>query len=209
MKFKDKAIRITLLAFLGFGFTYKHYQTLEMDFFLDHIFLFLLALTGFPVLIYSTWKDTKAYTGTRKLSSYIPSVIGILFIVVNILFHHYGQRKKYSPTLISGFNDGGYNGFGVDFKTDGSYVMTNGGGLGVSYFYGTYSIKDSIITLDRSDIDNCIKTNTLVIRTVHYYIRDCIELAKSKANYITQIDSRGNEIDPDFRFRVTEDNRLN
>ena len=95
----------------------------------------------------------------------------------------------------------------MDFKTDGNYVMANGSGLGQSYFYGTYSIKDSVITLDKSNIDNCIKTNKLVIRTENYYPKDSTDLIKSNANYITQVDSNGNEIDREFRFRVTEDNR--
>jgi hypothetical protein len=85
--------------------------------------------------------------------------------------------------------------------------MANGSGLGQSYFYGKYTLKDSIITIDKSSIDNCIKTNKLVIRTESYYPKDSNDLVKSKANYITQIDGNGTEIDKEFRFRVTVDNR--
>jgi hypothetical protein len=207
MKLTNKTIRIIPIVLFGSWFTYKLCHTFDMDFFFDHIILFFIAFAGFLILMHTTWKDTNEYFITRNLRCYIPTLTGMLFIAVNIFLYNYGHRKKYSPTLISGFNDGGYNGFGVDFKTDGRYVMTNGGGLGVSYFYGTYSIKDSIIILDQSDIDNCIKTNILVIRTENYYVRDSIDLVKPKANYITQIDSSGNEINPQFRFRVTEDNR--
>eukprot|EP01136_Pigoraptor_vietnamica_P005432 Opistho-1_new@37053 len=127
--------------------------------------------------------------------------------MANIALFYHQDSKRNSPTLISGFYDGGFNGFSVDFKTDGNYVMANGSGLGQSCFYGTYSIKDSVITLDKSNIDNCINTNKLVIRTENYYPKDSTDLIKSNANYITQVDSNGNEIDREFRFRVTEDNR--
>eukprot|EP01136_Pigoraptor_vietnamica_P005433 Opistho-1_new@37055 len=103
--------------------------------------------------------------------------------MANIALFYHQDSKRNSPTLISGFYDGGFNGFSVDFKTDGNYVMANGSGLGQSCFYGTYSIKDSVITLDKSNIDNCINTNKLVIRTENYYPKDSTDLIKSNANY--------------------------
>ena len=137
----------------------------------------------------------------------MPTTVGLVFILTNFALSYYQDCKTNSPTLISGFYDGGFNGFSVDFKTDGNYVMANGSGLGQSYFYGTYTLKDSIITIDKSYIDNCIKTNTLVIRTEQYFIQPDTISNLGQANYITQIDSKGNEIDKEFRFRVTTDNR--
>ena len=106
-----------------------------------------------------------------------------------------------------GFNDGGFNNFSVDFKTDGNYLMANGTGLGQRYFYGKYSLKDSIITIDKSNIDKCIKTNKLIIRSEQYYLPLDTNSKTGQANYITQIDKNGKEIDKEFRFRVTKDNR--
>ena len=209
MTLNNKILRIILLTFFGTWFTYKLYQTAQDDFFLDGIILLVIAFVGLLILIWTISKDRKEFKASNKLTSYLPTSTGLLYILTNIALFYYQDSKTNSPTLISGFNDGGFNGFSVDFKTDGNYVMANGSGLGQSYFYGTYSIKDSIITIDKSEIDNCIKTNKLVIRTENYYPKDSIDLLKSKANYITQIDSNGNEIDKDFRFRVTEDNRNN
>ena len=203
----NKILRIILLTIFGTWFTYKLYQTAEDDFFLDGIILLVIAFIGLVILIWTIRKDRKEFKTTKKLISYLPSFIGLLFILTNIGLFYYQDSKTNAATLISGFYDGGFNGFSVDFKTDGNYVMANGSGLGQSYFYGTYKLKDSIITIDKSNIDNCIKTNKLVIRTESYYQKDSIDLIKSKANYITQIDDKGNEIDREFRFRVTEDNR--
>jgi hypothetical protein len=204
-----KILRIILLTIFGTWFAYKLYQTELNDFFLDGIILFVIALVGLLIFIWTIRKDNNEFNTSYKLTSFIPTAIGLFFILVNVGLYYCQNSKKNSPTLISGFYDGGFNGFSVDFKTNGNYVIANGSGLGQSYFYGTYSIKDSIITIDKSNIDNNIKTNKLVIRTENYYLKKRVSLLKSKANYITQIDDKGIEIDKEFRFRVTEDNRNN
>ncbi len=207
MTLNNKILRIILLTILGTWFAYKLYQTAQDDFFLDGIILLVIAFVGLLVFIWSILKDSKEFKTTQKLTSYLPTSVGLVFLLANIALFYYQDSKTNSPTLISGFYDGGFNGFSVDFKTDGNYIMANGSGLGQSYFYGTYTLKDSIITLDKSNIDNCIKTNTLVIRTEQYFTPLDTISKTGQANYITQIDSKGNEIDREFRFRVTEDNR--
>lgn len=207
MKFNNKILRITLLTIIGTWFAYKLYQTAQDDFFLDGIILLVIAFIGILVFIWIILKDRKEFKTTQKLTSYLPTAVGLLFVLANIALFYFQDSKTNSPTLISGFYDGGFNGFSVDFKTDGNYVMANGSGLGQSYFYGTYTLKDSIITIDKSNIDNCIESNTLVIRTEQYFIPLDTISKIGQANYITQIDRKGNEIDKEFRFRVTKDNR--
>jgi hypothetical protein len=202
-----KILRIILLIIFGTWFTYKSYNTFLNDFFLDGIILLIIAFIGILILIWTVRKFIKEFKASRKLTSYFPIAIGILFIITNICLFVYQESKTNSPSLITGFNDGGFNGFSVDFKTNGNYMMANGSGLGESYFYGKYSIKDSIITIDKSNIDNCIKTNKLVIRTEQYYLPLGTNSKVGGANYITQVDDNGREIDKDFRFRVTTDNR--
>lgn len=209
MTINNKILRTILLTIFGTLFAYKLYQTAQDDFFLDGIILLLIALIGLSIFIWTIFKDSKEFKTSRKITSYVPTSIGLLFILINIGLFYYQDSKTNSPTLIRGFYDGGFNGFSVDFKTDGKYVMANGSGLGQSYFYGTYTLKDSIITIDKSNIDNCIKTNTLVIRTEQYFLPLDTISKIGLANYITQIDSKGIEIDKEFRFRVTVDNRNN
>ena len=207
MKRNGKILRIILLIIFGIWFTCKQYKTFYNDFFLYGIILLIIAFVGLFILIWTVRKDIKEFKTSRKLTSYFPTSIGVLFIITNICLFVYQDSKTNSPSLITGFNDGGFNGFSVDFKTNGNYIMANGSGLGQSYFYGKYSIKDSIITIDKPNIDNCIKTNKLVIRTEQYYLPLDTNSKVGDANYITQIDGKGKEIDKDFRFRVTTDNR--
>jgi hypothetical protein len=207
LKRNGKILRIILLIIFGSWFTYKQYKTFYNDFFLDGIILLIIAFVGLFILLWTVRKDIKEFKTSRKLTSYFPTFIGVFFIITNICLFVYQDSKTNSPSLITGFNDGGFNGFSVDFKKNGNYIMANGSGLGQSYFYGKYSIQDSIIIIDKSNIDNCIKTNKLVIRTEQYYLPLDTKSKAGDANYITQIDGKGREIDKDFRFRVTTDNR--
>ena len=206
MKIKNKILRILLLIIFGTWFAYKLYQTFKDDFFLDGIILLVIATIGLLILAWTIRKDRKEFKTSQKLTNYLPTSIGILLIIANIALFYHQDNKVNTPTLIRGFYDGGFNGFSVDFKKNGNYIMANGSGLGQSYFYGTYSLNDSIITIDKLKIDNVIVTNKLVIRTENYYPKDSLELLKSNANYITQIDNRGKEFGG-LRFRVTKDNR--
>ena len=172
----------------------------------DGIILLVIATIGLLILAWTIRKDRKEFKTSQKLTNYLPTSIGILLIIANIALFYHQDNKVNTPTLIRGFYDGGFNGFSVDFKKNGNYIMANGSGLGQSYFYGTYSLNDSIITIDKLKIDNVIVTNKLVIRTENYYPKDSLELLKSNANYITQIDNRGKEFGG-LRFRVTKDNR--
>ena len=52
--------------------------------------------------------------------------------------------------------DGDINGFSLEFRKDGTYKFCNYSVLGGKYFRGKYLLKDSIITLDRNNIDDVI-----------------------------------------------------
>lgn len=197
----NKIARIISLIILGIWIAYMMNRRSREDFFLDGLLLAPITIIGLVIFIGTVYKEYKEFRITRRLSSYLATYIGLFFLFLNIGLMWYYESRVNSPSLISGFYDGGFNGFSVDFKKDGNYVMANGSGLGQTYFYGKYSIKDSIITIDKSNIDNCIKTNRLLIRI--------IDSVGSDANYITQIDSNGDEISKEFRFRVVLDERRN
>ena len=176
----------------------------DNSFFIDGFFIFIPGLIGLIIFGISVAKDMNNYQRTKRIKSFITTIIGLILIAILSILFIQDDYKKNAPTLIYGFNDGGFNGFSIDFKKNGNYVMANGSGLGQSYFYGIYEMNDSIITIDKNEIDNVIKTNKFVIRKEPYFPK---ESQKTEANYITQIDQNGNEIDQNLRFRVTVDNR--
>jgi hypothetical protein len=202
-------IRIAILLVLGTGFAYKLYKSTESSFFLDEFMYFFIGLLGFGFLSWTILKDTEEHQITKKITSYLPTLTGITYIIMILGINSYQKKTTNAPTLLKAFYDGGYNGFSIDLKENGNYIMANGSGLGEDYFYGTYSILDSIIILDNSNVDNFLSSNKFVIRNSKYFpLLDSIkELHLKKANYITQIDTNGKEIDTQIRFRIIEDNR--
>ncbi|MCG3165304.1 MAG: hypothetical protein POELPBGB_01066 [Bacteroidia bacterium] len=203
MTHTDKIWRLILLTVFGTWFTYKLYKSSQGDFILNGPIFFFIAVIGLSVFVWTIRKDTKEYRLTKTFTSYLPTLTGLFFILTILGLHLYQNNKTNSPTLISGINAGSFNGFSVDFKTDGNYVMANGSGLGQNYTYGTYSINDSIITLNKSNVDKVIATDKLIIRS----IADILQQDTTYADYIIQVDQNGKELNKDFRFKVTEDNR--
>ena len=196
-----------MLVIFGMWFSYKLYQSEQSTFIFDGLVFMFIGIIGFTILVWVILKDIKEFEKSKRISSFATTIFGLIFILTIFGQFYYQDNKKNSPSLLRGYYASDFNGFSVDFKTNGKYVMANGSGLGEDYFYGTYVLEDSIITIDKTQIDNCIKTNKLVIRYENYYTKDSIDLLNSKANYITQIDRNGNELNNKFRFRVIEDNR--
>lgn len=206
---KDKIWRIIPLTILGSWFTYRLYKTASDDFFFDGVIFLFIGIIGLSFFIWAIRKDFQEFKETKKSSSYLPTFTGLAFILTISGLHLYQDSKINSPTLVRAFYDGDFNGFSIDLKENGNYVMANGSGLGQSYFYGTYTINDSIVTLDKSNIDQVISTNKLVIRTVtNIYEQDTIEGEDTTyTDWIFQIDRNGKELNTGFHFRVTDDNR--
>ena len=126
----------------------------------------------------------------------------IIFTFIIAIFHIRTQINFNKPTLLKVFYDGDFNGTGIDFKTDGTYIFDNSA-IGISdYFYGTYKITNDRITMDKDQFDNLTNLKYLEIRE-----------GKTENNatdlYLYQIDSLGNLIDNSQEFRVTIDNRKN
>ncbi len=205
----DKIWRIIPLTIFGSWFTYKLYKTASNDFFFDGLIFLFIGIIGLSFFIWTIRKDFQEFKETKNLSSYLPTFTGLVFILTILGLHLYQVSKINSPTLVRAFYDGGYNGFSIDLKENGNYIMANGSGLGQSYFYGTYTINDSVVTLDKSNIDKVISTNKLVIRTVtNIFQQDTIEGEDTTyTDWVFQIDRNGKELNTDFHFRVTDDNR--
>jgi len=201
--------RIIYLTILGTLLAWEQYKSSEGGSVFEGIIILIIGLVGLLFLIWTIIKDYKEYVLTKKRTSYLPTFIGLAFITLILSIDFYQDRKMNAKSLLTGYYDGGFNGFSIDLKENGTYIMSNGSGLGESYFYGTYTIKDSIITIDKSSIDNVITSDRLVVRNSQYYLPlDTLnKVDTTKANYFTQIDKQGKEINSELRFRVTSDNR--
>jgi hypothetical protein len=160
------------------------------------LFIVVLFILAFAWTLY---KDNKVYRMTQSKISYIPTSIGILFIASFFITNSVLAARDKSPILIQAGYDGGFNGAWFEFREDGTYKFGNSGGIGATYSRGKYILKDSIITLDKSNIDNVIQSKLLAIRKT--------EMLDTTEQVVYQINSQHQVVDKDFKFIINIDKR--
>lgn len=198
MKSNFKFWRLFLIVLVGLYIIYVIIRDSDTVSIFDGLFIAGLGFVFICVYLYNIFVDRKEFRVTNSKTSFLSTIIGTLLLVSFFITQIVLDSRDNSKLIIQANNDGGFNGCGFEFREDGSYKFFNGSGLGVDYFRGTYTIKDSIITLDKSEIDNLIKSNRLVIRDITTY--------NSISKVIYQIDSDNKIIDKDLDFIVNEYN---
>lgn len=209
MTLYNKILRIIPPTFFGSWFIYKLYKSATEDFIFDGIIFFFIGVVGLMFFVWTIRLDYQEYKQSKTIISYLPTKIGFVFILMISGLHVYQKKIINSPTLIRAFYDGGYNGISIDLKENGDWIIANGSGLGQSYFYGSYSIIDSIITLDEIDFDEVLNSDKLVIRTMTTVFKQHATEVEDTihTDYLIQIGKNGKELNTDVRFRVLVDNR--
>jgi hypothetical protein len=185
-----------LLVKMTFQFKYS-------TFMFDLIIFGILSVIGLIFFIWSLFTDLKQFRNEKKILSLIPLGVGIAFTAIIWIWNVQINSNFEKPTLVRVFYDGDFNGTGIDFKTDGTYIFDNSA-IGLSdYLYGKYEICGNTIILDNSNLDNVVVTNQLEIRpkTIEYSDRTEVE------NYVYQVDKEGNVLKNETEFRLVVDNR--
>ena len=197
-----KNIRLILILLIGGFLTYFAFQSQYKTFFFDSIIEFGLIIVGLIVFIWTFITDFKTYKIERQLKCFAFTILCFFFTSIILTLHIRTQLKFDKPTLVKVFYDGDFNGTGIDFKTDGTYIFDNSA-IGLSdYFYGVYTISGNRITMDKDQIDNLKNLKYLEIK------EKIIDTNKTDL-YLFQIDSLGNLIKNSEEYRVTIDNRTN
>jgi len=195
-------IRVIGILTVGLLLIKMTYQFKYSTFMFDLIFFGGLTLIGLVFLIWSLFTDLKRFRTEKKIISLIPIGLSLIFMSTIWVWNVQINSNFDKPTLIRIFYDGDFNGTGIDFKTDGTYIFDNSA-IGFSDFtYGEYEINGNVITLDRNSLDN-INTNRLEIRPKLIEYSDRKETEK----YVYQIDENGNLIENTTEFRLVVDNR--
>lgn len=203
MKKYSQIIRLVVILIVGVLLTYLTYQSKYSTFLFDLIIFGIVAIIGLTVLFWSLLVDLKKFKTQKKAINLIPPILGIVFISIILTLNWKINSTFNKPTLIRIYYDGDFNGTGIDFKTDGTYIFDNSA-IGLSdYEYGTYQLKRNSITLDKSEIDNVIKTNRLEIQPKEIKYSAGV---KSK-NYAFQINKIGARLENEIEFKVIIDNR--
>lgn len=191
-----------MILLIGGLLTYFAFQSQFKTFLFDSIIELGLILLGLSISIWTLVTDIKNYRTNRQLKTFALTILCLAFAFIIATFHIRTQINFNKPTLLKVLYDGDFNGTGIDFKTDGTYIFDNSA-IGLNdYFYGIYKIVDNRITMDKDQSDNLTNLKYLEIRE-----------KKTENNttdlYLYQIDSVGNLIGNSDEFRVTIDNRKN
>jgi hypothetical protein len=162
-----------------------------------------LSIIGLIFLIWSLLTDLKHFRAKKEIFSLIPIGLAITFTAIIWIWNVQINSNFDKPTLVRIFYDGDFNGTGIDFKADGTYIFDNSA-IGLSdYVYGKYEINGNRIVLDKNNLDNVVVTNQLVIRPKVIEYSDRTETD----NYVYQIDEEGNVLKNATEFRLVVDNR--
>ena len=197
MKKSSSILIFALLVIAGIYYLYFSIKTADNTFIFDGVIYFILILLFIVFFTITFRHDFKTFKVSKNYKSFLFTAIGIFIIILNIGCQWYLSSRDNSEILLKVFYDGDYNGSSLEFRKDGTYKFGNGNGLGESIQRGNYTMNDSIIILDRDNIDNVIESKTLVIRN---------ELNGADAK-IFQIDKNFNLIDRATQFRVVYDKR--
>ncbi|WP_445456424.1 hypothetical protein [Flavobacterium sp. HNIBRBA15423] len=133
-----KNIRLILILLIGGFLTYFAFQSQYRVYFFDSIIEFGLVIIGLIVFIWTFVSNLKTYKIKHQIKCFTLTILCSFFSLIILTLHIRTQLKFDKPTLVKVFYDGDFNGTGIDFKTDGTYIFDNSTiGLLSDYFYGT------------------------------------------------------------------------
>lgn len=197
-----RIFKIIVMLSVGAYLNFYIVDKADHDFIFDDIINLALGAASIGLFVLIFLSDKKQYRKIKSRAAFIPTVTG-LFAAVSLLVTHLlllqmdkSPSKLYCVTKITDFN-----GVSIDFRKDGTYKLTSWC-LGADVYRGLYTIKDSIITLDKNNINNFIESNKLLIRQDGE-----TDSLGNRERSIYQIDKNGQVIKTGNDFRVIENTK--
>jgi hypothetical protein len=196
-----RKIRLALILLIGtllIRFTYEiKYKTI----FFEEIIFGGLRTIGLLLILWALVKDIQLFKKEKKAGNFSLTFLALLFAICIFILQLKIAQNFNKPTLIRVYYDGDYNGTGIDFKTDGTYIFDNSAIGQSDYFYGVYQITGNRITMDKDNIDNLAHFKFLEIQD-----QQSGDIATDL--YLYQTDSLGNSIESAQKYIVVIDNRM-
>ena len=199
-----RTIRLILIFIVGALLIYYTYKFKYQSFFFDAVIWVGLICLGSILAFWTLFRDIKLYSVEKRFKNFTLSFIALVFITIILTKELKINHEFDKPTLLKVYNAGDFNGTGIDFKTDRTYILINSA-IGLSnYFYGTYTIDGNKITLDKDRIDNIPNLKHLEIIK-----KEKLKLADEQQteNYLYLVDKNGEVIKNSEKYSVVIDNR--
>ena len=193
-------LKISIIILVGLYLSYKTISSIDHPFLFDeeqNIFYGAVASITFLAIVFF---DRKQFVRTKKWNSFIATFVGLTILVGHFLILSSFKQRDNSPSQIycvTKITD--FNGVSIDFRKDGTYKLTSWS-LGADIYRGKFTIKDSIITIDKSKIESCIESEKFVIRQDGE-----IDSTGKQEKSIYQIDKQGQIINHSVDFRIIDD----
>ena len=201
MNILKKYWTIIPLFLFGYLFIRNFIISYEEEFIFDFEILFFIGVLFIVFFIITIYRGIKNFRIANRPFELLPMFLGLIFVFVFLGILYKNERIDSSPIVLRANYDGDINGFSLEFRKDGTYKFFNYSFFGGKYYRGNYTLRDSILILDKNNIDNVIRTNKLVIRNFNDNIG-------KKISRIVQIDNKHNRIEEQyFDFIVSEDKR--
>ena len=201
MNILKKYWTIIPLFLFGYLFIRSFMISYEEESVFDGLILFFLGISFQTFFIISIYKGIKYFKLKKNKFELMPIFFGFIIIFIFFGFWYKCEKMDISPIILRANYDGDVNGFSLEFREDGTYKFFNYSFFGGKYYRGKYTLRDSILILDKNNIDNVIRTNKLVIRNFN-------DNVGKKISRIVQIDNKHNRIEEQyFDFIVSEDKR--
>jgi|GEM_PF-2412441 len=158
-------------TFLILGTWFFCFRKVYLDFthtrFLDFALPLLIFLAGVISLL-SFLVDYGGYKAQKKISLFFTTFLSVLCILGLSGYDQYLKHQDKTPTVL--YASKFYNGLStisIDFRENGTYKCAKGGLFGDTYYIrGRYTIKDSIIQLDKSNLYDLLKTDRFRMMTI-------------------------------------------
>ncbi len=152
------------MAGVGLFTYYQFIKRVDHEFAFDFIPLGIVSFIAIIVFVWTIFLDRKEYSKSKSKADFLPTIIGTTILLgLFTTFYILDLRDKSPSRLYCVTKIVDFNGAAIDFREDGTYKLTSWC-LGANYYRGTYTLQDSVITLDKSEIEKIIESNRLLIR---------------------------------------------
>lgn len=174
----------------------------------------LLFLLASVVSFVSLLVDYQSFRRSRKLVSFIPTAVSILCITGLVVTKRYFQQQDNTPIVLQATPSELFSSISLDFRENGTYKCARSRGLfkGSDYLRGQYTIRDSLIILDRANLFDLVMTDRLRLVTVpgnkearKSLLLEIIGTSKPDTlpkTYLYQVDDKGDMVPSAISFRV-------
>jgi hypothetical protein len=215
---RNTIIRTVLILAVWTFCIYKIYIDFDHSYWFDDLIHKTLIVFASIVSLVCFYIDFRRYKKHKMLSAFISPTATCLSIIALFVTTDRLKAQDRIPTLFYAANSySGLNSISIDFKKNGTYKCGKSIFFGDNYYTrGRYTIKDSVIYLDKSNLYNLFVSDKLLLKTIPQkdtakkqgLIGLLFGLAKSDNSpeiFLFQIDNKGDTISSAIALRVNKD----